>query len=406
MHEISPVLSGKYDARDYIPAAANINLAATTDASNAPTNTTSVTGISDSTSSSYIDPRRYSKFDRSASQVADAPDFSFHDFLDLVNPLQHIPVISSVYRAATGNTINPVSRVAGDILYGGTLGAVSAVISGAGAVADAVSESQNGHDKTGAVLASLFGADKSDTQVAQAGAAPTTATTAQPISQTADQNLALAAAVNSAPASTPANSGAITMAPLPNVPATAATAATTSTAANAAAPLMQAKAFPLTRQAYGGVMAPPMSMADQNRIIALSQGSHAMRLGNTIYTSPLMNGPHPLPVAAPTPSPTAGDVATTSPTSVATASTTTASTNTPTAKVASIPTGTATTATDNSLTPAMALKANSNIVSAGQPNALPQNLIDDMVMMKALGQYKGVAAGPSSPIGSSLDVSN
>ncbi|MGD9637621.1 MAG: hypothetical protein AB7U85_01010 [Alphaproteobacteria bacterium] len=49
--------------------------------------------------------------------------FGFRDLIDIVNPLQHIPVISSVYRKVTGDEIGTVARIAGGGLYGGALGA-------------------------------------------------------------------------------------------------------------------------------------------------------------------------------------------------------------------------------------------------------------------------------------------
>ena len=53
--------------------------------------------------------------------------FSFHDFLSIVNPLQHFPVVSTIYRAVTGDAIKPFERIAGDTLYGGLWGFVSSV---------------------------------------------------------------------------------------------------------------------------------------------------------------------------------------------------------------------------------------------------------------------------------------
>ena len=47
---------------------------------------------------------------------ADTGDFSFHDLLNIVNPLQHLPVISTIYRAITGDTIKPFDKIAGDTL--------------------------------------------------------------------------------------------------------------------------------------------------------------------------------------------------------------------------------------------------------------------------------------------------
>lgn len=53
---------------------------------------------------------------------------SFRDILDIVNPLHHIPIIGSLYRKLTGDTIDPAMRVAGGALFGGPIGAaVSAV---------------------------------------------------------------------------------------------------------------------------------------------------------------------------------------------------------------------------------------------------------------------------------------
>jgi hypothetical protein len=55
--------------------------------------------------------------------------FGFHDLLDIINPLQHIPIVATVYRYLTGDTIGNVARVAGDTLYGGPIGLAAGVIS-------------------------------------------------------------------------------------------------------------------------------------------------------------------------------------------------------------------------------------------------------------------------------------
>lgn len=49
------------------------------------------------------------------------------DVLDVVNPLQHLPVVGTVYRAVTGDKIGDVEKVAGDTLYGGPVGLVSSL---------------------------------------------------------------------------------------------------------------------------------------------------------------------------------------------------------------------------------------------------------------------------------------
>ncbi|MDB5739641.1 MAG: hypothetical protein JWP16_681 [Alphaproteobacteria bacterium] len=66
-----------------------------------------------------------------ATQSADAgtaggEDF-FHRLLDVVNPLQHLPVVGTLYRAATGEHIGPLEKIAGDALYGGLWGAATSI---------------------------------------------------------------------------------------------------------------------------------------------------------------------------------------------------------------------------------------------------------------------------------------
>ncbi len=51
----------------------------------------------------------------------------FHRLMDVINPLQHLPLVGTVYRAITGDHIGPVEKVMGDTLYGGMWGAVSSV---------------------------------------------------------------------------------------------------------------------------------------------------------------------------------------------------------------------------------------------------------------------------------------
>ncbi len=68
--------------------------------------------------------------------------------LDIINPLQHIPVISTIYRHITGDEISPMARVAGDALYGGPIGA-------AVGLADVAVESATGKDIGGNMMAML-----------------------------------------------------------------------------------------------------------------------------------------------------------------------------------------------------------------------------------------------------------
>ena len=52
---------------------------------------------------------------------------SFANLLDIVNPLQHSPVVGSLYRAVTGDRISPGARIAGGTLFGGPIGLAAAV---------------------------------------------------------------------------------------------------------------------------------------------------------------------------------------------------------------------------------------------------------------------------------------
>jgi hypothetical protein len=53
--------------------------------------------------------------------------FSFSDLIDIVNPLQHIPVVSTFYRKTTGDEISAAPRMMGSTLFFGPLGFVSAL---------------------------------------------------------------------------------------------------------------------------------------------------------------------------------------------------------------------------------------------------------------------------------------
>ncbi len=53
---------------------------------------------------------------------------SREEFLHSLNPLQHLPVVGMVYRAATGESIPTTMRVAGAGLIGGPLGMIGAAL--------------------------------------------------------------------------------------------------------------------------------------------------------------------------------------------------------------------------------------------------------------------------------------
>ncbi|MGB6086494.1 MAG: hypothetical protein WBF74_07845, partial [Parvibaculum sp.] len=42
---------------------------------------------------------------RGNTEKVSAGEFGFSDFLDVINPLQHIPIVSSIYRELTGDEL-------------------------------------------------------------------------------------------------------------------------------------------------------------------------------------------------------------------------------------------------------------------------------------------------------------
>jgi hypothetical protein len=56
--------------------------------------------------------------------------FGFDDLVDIVNPLQHLPGVGQLYRHLTGDELGMLPRLAGGLLFGGPLGAATAMITG------------------------------------------------------------------------------------------------------------------------------------------------------------------------------------------------------------------------------------------------------------------------------------
>ena len=87
------------------------------------------------------------------------PSLGFGDLLDALNPLQHLPIVASVYRSVTEDTIGPLARVAGGLLYGGPIGlAIS--------LGDAILEQASGDDLGSHLMATLFSSDEPPLQTA------------------------------------------------------------------------------------------------------------------------------------------------------------------------------------------------------------------------------------------------
>ncbi|GAA0588389.1 hypothetical protein GCM10008942_41730 [Rhizomicrobium electricum] len=91
--------------------------------------------------------------------------FSFGDFLDIINPLQHIPVVSTIYRHLTGDKISTPEKIAGDTLYGGLTGLICSL-------GDALFTEVTGKSVGDTVYAAVIGDDEEPaTAVAQNGTA-------------------------------------------------------------------------------------------------------------------------------------------------------------------------------------------------------------------------------------------
>jgi hypothetical protein len=88
---------------------------------------------------------------RAKSAAPKADDFSFWDLLDVVNPLQHLPVVSNIYRQVTGDHLGGFARIAGGALFGGVLGVASGVAN------TVYAAKHNGQDFGDVALAKLTG---------------------------------------------------------------------------------------------------------------------------------------------------------------------------------------------------------------------------------------------------------
>jgi hypothetical protein len=93
-------------------------------------------------------PSTSSGIAENAKTTKPAQSLGFGDFLDVINPLQHIPIIGSLYRAITGDAMSPTAEVVGGALFGGLVGAVTSL-------ADVVFTQATGRDFGDTVLAWL-----------------------------------------------------------------------------------------------------------------------------------------------------------------------------------------------------------------------------------------------------------
>ena len=76
-------------------------------------------------SASKIDGHAYAATEN--TQKEESP-FGFADLVDMINPLQHIPLVNIAYQKITGDEIKPISQIIGGGLFGGALGAGGALV--------------------------------------------------------------------------------------------------------------------------------------------------------------------------------------------------------------------------------------------------------------------------------------
>ncbi|MCA1907003.1 MAG: hypothetical protein LDL39_01445 [Magnetospirillum sp.] len=99
---------------------------------------------------------------------------SFWDLLDVVNPLQHIPIVNEIYQDLTGDKIGVAARLAGGGLLGGPIGLVASAIG-------CLVEEETG-DSIGGHVVALFKDDETEApQVAEAPAQPQTPDAGKPV---------------------------------------------------------------------------------------------------------------------------------------------------------------------------------------------------------------------------------
>lgn len=79
--------------------------------------------------------------------------FGFGDLVDMVNPLQHIPLVNIAYREITGDQIRPIGKIIGGTLFAGPIGAGTALV-------DVGVEAETGRD-IGQHLVGSLSAEKS-----------------------------------------------------------------------------------------------------------------------------------------------------------------------------------------------------------------------------------------------------
>src|SRR3970282_788734 len=73
-------------------------------------------------------PRRAPAKSEKSFSLWEQESFGFRDVLDIINPLQHIPIVATIYRNMTGDKLGMAPRVIGGALWGRIGGFVSGIV--------------------------------------------------------------------------------------------------------------------------------------------------------------------------------------------------------------------------------------------------------------------------------------
>jgi hypothetical protein len=79
--------------------------------------------------------------------------FGFGDFIDIINPLHHIPIVATIYRNLSGDQIGAAPRIIGGAMWGRVAGFVAGVV-------NAVVEWWSGKDIGDHIYTAVFGDPK------------------------------------------------------------------------------------------------------------------------------------------------------------------------------------------------------------------------------------------------------
>lgn len=189
---------------------------------------------------------------------------SFWDVLDVINPLQHIPVVNSLYQDLTGDTIGVGARLTGGALFGGAIGLLASAIG-------CIVEEETGDSVGGHILALFEGDDQAATQVAEAKAEPAAAAVAaaSPPAEAAGPAAPVITLPEAAPAAAAAPAAPMVFtvdglvqaspSPTPVAPATAAKPASPAADQAAAGPASGRRFMPVpARTTHSAENAPPV----------------------------------------------------------------------------------------------------------------------------------------------------